>query len=56
MPGDLSGDYELKKNFYDKIPKSEKNAITLTYCYFNKLKYRSMYQDNIEKKIKKITK
>jgi hypothetical protein len=52
-PGDLLGDYELKKNFYCLISKYEENALMLTKCYFNKIKYRSVYDSTIENIIKK---
>jgi hypothetical protein len=46
----------LKKKFFKIALLSEtfENSIMLTKCYFNKTKYRTVYQPEIEKKIKKI--
>jgi hypothetical protein len=50
-PGDLPSDIELKKEFYFKIKnnKNIKNAIMITKCYYNNLKYKCRYPPEIEK-------
>jgi len=50
----ITSDYYLEqKEFYNKVKEYEQNAVMLTKCYFNKLKYRCIYPEKIEKKIKK---
>jgi hypothetical protein len=47
-PGDLPSDINLKKEFYSRI-KNNKNAIMITKCYYNNLKYKCRYPPEIEK-------
>jgi hypothetical protein len=55
-PGEFPWDTELKKKVYAFVSRyeNEQNSIMLTNCYFNKVKYRSVYNSKIEKKLQKI--
>jgi hypothetical protein len=48
----------LKEKFYKivSLSENEETSIMLTQCYYNKIKYRSVYNEKIEKKIEKIIK
>ena len=55
--GDFYHDYLIKKKFYDiclkKIPEK---ALTLTMCYYNKFKYKVVYNQVSEQQIQEISK
>jgi len=45
----------LKKELYDAILKVyKKTEVSLVYCCFNKIRYKCVYNEKIEKKIKMI--
>ena len=55
--GDLLNDYKIKKKFYDSVLLEENNlnkALTLTMCYYNKIKFRCVYNQVCEHDIQHI--
>ena len=55
--GDLFNDYKIKKKFYDSVLLEDKilnKALTLTMCYYNKIKYRCVYDQVCEHNIQHI--
>ena len=51
-PGDLPEDILLKKNFYLQLKNVKFDKVMLTKCYFNKIKFGTTYEPEIEKIIK----
>ena len=55
--GDLFNDYKIKKKFYESALLEDKNlnkALTLTMCYYNKIKYKCVYNQVREYNIQQI--
>ena len=55
--GDLMNDYKIKKKFYESVLLEDTNlnkALTLTMCYYNKIKYRCVYDQVSEHTIQHI--